>query len=409
MGPPFHIFTRGDYFLRRRVLNLPASIGSTRNANEPYLAQPLQTVFYILVMLFGIQTAPLMASSPDEGKKAFPIESNADLGLGFESNVFQSDRETQSDWYTLLDASLEGLFQPSKRALIFGFLNATFQDFFQLNQADELFANFALQYRYRLNPNYSLGMTNTLSYTDLKLLDNEGDALPMNQFESISDQIRVFGIYRYSKSLRFELGAFHRIFNVKEIGAEPSLDFKETGGDLSSKQVLNEFWTAKIRYRFKNIAYSERQANNRDGTFNNANPVLGLRRQELDMKLGFDNGTALETDFTAKYRINTDHFENDLSYRQIQLMGQVFFHNSDFAEVNIVLYFADRDYSERKTAVGSTEALNEIFYLGEIELSKPISPRFSPYIKLEISTKDASDPTREYTNIQNTLGLKGRW
>jgi len=371
--------------------------------------RPLIPLFILAYLINSTTLGRAAEGSPHR----LSYQGHIDLGLGHNSNVFLSDQNTQSDAFALLDASLETLFTPTRQSLIFGFINATFQDFFSLNDADELFANLVLYYRYRLSPLLALGISNTFAYTDLKLLDSEGEALPMDRFESVSDQIRLFGIYTHSKILRIEMGVFQRDFNVKEIGAEPSLDFKEIGGDLSSKHELSEAWSVKLRYKLKAIAYEDRQASNRtssfDGSFNSANPVIRLRRHEFELKTAFIEEPVMEADIAGKYRINKDLFEDDLSYRQIQLQSRFVFLGLGFAIIEFSLDFSHRQYSDRKNALGSAQNLKEKFYIGEVILSKKLNQTYSIYIKFQGTTKKANDPTSEYNSLENTIGLKGAW
>src|SRR5262249_24557433 len=149
------------------------------------------------------------------------------------------------------------------------------------------FADLILDYHDFIAPSAGFGLSNTLSYADLKLFDTEGNTLPRNKFSSISERVRLYVFYYPLDSLDFELGGSYRLMNMAETAGMESLDFHKYAADLSSRYVFSPSFSSRVRYEYSMTDYDEFQALNQDTSFNGAfdpdNPALRLERNDVSL------------------------------------------------------------------------------------------------------------------------------
>ena len=368
--------------------------------------------FLLLLTLLPIPFSSFANETPSKDEPS-PIEINLDLVHGFESNVFLADRDSQSDIFTTLDANLSGLFTPNEKSIILAFLNGNHKHFWNLDQADETFINLAVFYRILVSSNLGIGLSNTASYSDLNLLDSEGEALPLEHFRSISDKVRFYGQFIQSKQLRIELGIFYRVFNVEEFEGEPSLDFKDTGADLAAKYRIHSGLLIRLKYQFQSLSYDEKQARNRqtsfDGLIGPDNPELRLRRHEISSRLQYEGKSRFKLGLKAKVRINQDRFEDDLSYFQEEVRAVIETERFRWATVKVGLTYKNRNYTERSSELGSRTPLREVFQIANIKLSRGFWKKSQIFLEYEGTNKDSNDSSRRFDNLKMMAGITAAW
>ncbi len=360
--------------------------------------------------LHPTESHALKDNSPDSN---IPIDGDIRIGGGYESNIFLSGTHKQSDTFFLFESSLSHLFQPSNKSILLTLFNGSHQRYLDLDQANSTFANLTSYFRLKTSPFVSAGFTNTFSYTDLKLLDTEGGALPIGQFQGMSDQLRLYGLYSYNEYLRFELGVFYQLFDVEEIGGQSSLDYQKKGLDLSSRISIAEDQTMYVTYKLEQYQYDDRQAGNRttsfDGISNPFNPRLELRRQDLSIKYKNQFETDQYFKLTAKYRINDDLFEDHLSYRHAELQASLEKLDLHFLDLSFDLTYRDRRYTDRRNTLSSNTHLKESFLITYLKLSKKIGNWLSASISHEFTKKTSNGTDESYKNHQNMLSFEAIW
>jgi len=369
-------------------------------------------MFYTFLLSLLLLPKPATASQKNTKKSTYPIQGNIEMGSGFESNVFLSTNNTQSDSYILIESTLNNLFQPNNHSILFTFFSGSHQRFSKFDQSNRSFAHLTNHYRYRVRPSIGTGFTNTVSYTNLKLLDTEGQTLPIDQFKALSDQIRLYTLYSPIKKVRLELGTFYQFFNVEEV-SKTSLDYQKAGFDISSRLAITPEKSVHLKYKSTWIAYDERQAMNRnfsfDGQSNPTNPDLKLKRHEFYTKLKHKKEKYFYFKLRVIYRINEDLFQDHLSYRQGEIRSGLEILDRSFANIELDLTFRDRQYTDRKNAFGSQEDLKEAFYIADLKLTRNFWKGLWASISYQLTRKTSNDPSERFNNHKGALSFKAIW
>jgi len=369
---------------------------------------------FLLLIILILAPHVTKASTDLSTEKSRPFQLNLDIGQGFESNVFLSDNKPQSDSFTLLEANGNALLKPNSQSLLFIYLSGSHQQFSSLNQADRTFTNTALDYRYFISSFFGFGLSNTLSYADLKLIDTEGNALPREKFQSLTEQVRIYGLFFPSKVVELELGGAFRIMDLEEEVGQESLDFQEFGMDLSSKIYLAPKLNARLKYKYAVISYDERQASNRltsfNGFINPNNPAVRINRHEISSRLQYGKNTHYNIEVRGRLRINDDRFEDHFSYREGEVRGRIEAKKFlKIATLDAKLSYKDRYYTDRRNELGSGAALKEGFLIYDLNLHGNLWDWFQAYMNYQWIHAVSNKSIREFNDHIGLLGVKMRW
>lgn len=365
--------------------------------------------------------AILKASNAHASQDPFVKEKKADvqarlgIGQGIESNVFFSEQHPQSDTFILSEAVLSAILRPTPKSLLFADFLGTHQHFWKFHNADRVFTDLAVDYQFFMNSSIGIGLSNTLSYSDLKLFDTEGNALPRDKFRSLSERVRLYGLVHPLSSMDLEFGGSYRMMDIAETEDRPpydfpSLDFKEVSGDLSSRYFFNPRLSTRIKYEVSVFSYDELQANNRDTSFNGTadldNPRLRLRRQEFTINLKYKKQSRLDFEIVGKLRINDDRFQDDLSYRQAEVKGRIVAGRLERVRVFLELSYRNRYYTDRRKSFGSDQTLKEDFVIGLAHINRNLTSWLQGYLKYQWIHKTSNASSSEFNNHIGMLGVR---
>ena len=255
------------------------------------------------------------------------------LELGYDSNVFRSEHGLTSDEFVHGFAEANALvrFKESEREL---FANVTAEGFNYFDQwkADEMYVSSFLDYYHPLtfiSPILDLDIQNTVEYSRQKLLDDNGDLLPREDYNALEEEIHVALVAHLGEHISWDVGGGFRYKdfenNIDRTGPVPvrlaSLDFEEYRGDTGLRFKI-PWWAdgrLKLRYIFRQREYSELIAQLRNGDQSQGDPTLELRRHQLKTSYSqklelFDTVITATVGYSFTY--NQDTFEGDRSYRE---------------------------------------------------------------------------------------------
>lgn len=348
--------------------------------------------------------------------KAKAVELAVSVNQGVESNVFLSRTNPQSDSFTHTEANVTAVLKPLPRSIFFAFLSGSYQHYPDLDHADRIFANAAIDFRYLIRPRGGIGVTSITSFGDLRLLDTEGNTLPQDQFRFMTQHARLYGLGLPHEKLRVELGGFYGLLDAAESeGADgsttASLDFVELGGDLVVRFYPVHLRSGQIKYKGSWLTYDGLQARNRnfsfDGQSDPDNPSLSLIRHELAAKLKFPEISRLRLELSGKFRLNRDRFEDHLSYRQGEVKGEVGLSGPYSIQLLVDGHYKVRYYTHRRRDPGAGEALVERFVFGSVSVARNISTWFEVVLRYEWNRKTSSSVTQEFSRYDNHKGMVG--
>ncbi len=348
------------------------------------------------------------ASDPffEEGERQVQIKLGG--GQGYESNVFYSEDRPQSDTFTLTEAVVNVILRPISKSYLFADFFGSQQHFWKFNKADRSFTDLALDYQYFVTPSFGIGLSNTLSHSDLKLFDTEGNALPRDKFGSLSERVRLYALSYPSQSLDLEMGSAYRIMDMEETQDFTSLDFKEISADFASRYFFTPTLSTRLKYEYSVLTYDELQALNRDTSFNNtvdpANPRLRMRRHEISSNLKYKSKSDFE--LIGKLRINDDRFQDDLSYRQGEIKARAVMGDLNVLNLSVEVYYKNRYYTDRRKETGSDENLKEEFLIGSTDVTRNLTKWLQAYLRYQWIHKTSNASTSEFNDHSGLLGLR---
>ncbi|MEW6324159.1 MAG: hypothetical protein AB1515_02105 [Nitrospirota bacterium] len=366
----------------------------------------------VWLVLFFFQVA-WRAAHAASASSSPPVQADVGVSYGAESNVFLSERNRHGDSFIKLNGTLSAVLQPTRTSFLLVLFDGSHQRFLQLGQADRTFANLAAHYRYALRPSLVVGVSNTLSFVDLILLDTEGDALPQGQFRALGDKIRLYGVATPMRPLQLEGGVFYRRFDMDDFSDDPSLDFAQTGADVSVKHRMTPAWTAEAGYEYSHFSYDERKARTRDSSFTGVvdpnTPDLRLDRHEASSVVRYSGPPGFEASLKAKLLANRDRFQNDLSYWQGEVRASARIGAQARGELLLQAGYKHRVYDERSREINSPDKLREAFYTGEAEWTQQIWKMLHASLHYQLITKQSNAPLRGYVNHVGLVGARAIW
>ncbi len=362
-----------------------------------------------LTLLLILRAGEVYADSDpffEEGERQVQIKLG--VGQGYESNVFYSEDRPQSDTFTLTEAVVNVVLKPIPKSYLFADFFGSHQHFWKLNRADRSFTDLALDYQYLVTPSFGIGLSNTLSHSDLKLFDTEGNALPREKFGSLSERVRLYALSYPSQSLDLEMGGAYRIMDMEETQDFTSLDFKEISADFASRYFFTPTLSTRLKYEYSVLTYDELQALNRDTSFNNfvdlANPRLRMRRHEISSNLKYKSKSDFE--LMGKLRINDDRFQDDLSYRQGEIKARTAMGDLNIINLSVEIYYKNRYYTDRRKGTGSDENLKEEFLIGSTNVTRNLTKWLQAYLRYQWIHKTSNASTSEFNDHSGLFGLR---
>ncbi|MCI0529451.1 MAG: hypothetical protein L0Y56_18585, partial [Nitrospira sp.] len=314
----------------------------------------------------------------------------------------------QSDTFTLAEAAVNVVLKPISKSYLFADFFGSHQHFWKFDKADRTFLDLALDYQYFVTPSFGMGLSNILSHSDLKLFDTEGNTLPRDKFGSLSERVRLYGLYYPSQSVDLELGSAYRIMDTEETQDFTSLDFKEISADFASRYFFSPTLSTRLKYEYSVLSYDELQALNRDTSFNNivdpANPRLRMRRHDISSSLKYKKN--IDVDLTGKLRINDDRFQDDLSYRQGEIKARAVMGDLNILNLSVEIYYKNRYYTDRRKGTGSEENLKEEFLIGSTSVTRNLTKWLQAYLRYQWIHKTSNASTSEFNDHSSILGLR---
>jgi len=177
-------------------------------------------MFLILASL--VLLAPPVNAADSEGNKKFIGHIGA--GGGFESNVFQSQFNSRSDFFLSTEGSGHFKWKPSKKNTLYMDFLGSHLAYQRFPDANQFYIDGAFDLKHCLSKGIDLGISQLISFNDLKLLDTEGETLPRNNIGSLNYQSRVYTTIQNGRDWVSEIGAGYRRKDVEETSGYSSLD-----------------------------------------------------------------------------------------------------------------------------------------------------------------------------------------
>ncbi len=144
--------------------------------------------------------------------------------VGTDSNVFLSNQQPQSSTFVQTTLGAELGSDSSRAHRLSWSLQGLHKHYFRYDEADKLFADSALAYRYAAGPSLLFGLVQTLSYAKLQLLDTEGNTLPRDLFIAYSGEVRGYTQWLAAKS-RLTVGTGLRKKDINEVPDQTDVAF----------------------------------------------------------------------------------------------------------------------------------------------------------------------------------------
>lgn len=273
------------------------------------------------------------ASKPEPRPEAdngieFRLEGVFGFAAGHDTNTFRSDEDRTDDGFFRGSGELELLTKFPDGNELFVELSGESLLYFNETNANEGFVSSFIEYFHPLTSWLEFGVQNAFEFSQINLLDDNGDLFPRGRFGSLDEEARAFAIVRPQtgsgttlrlRDLAFEFGASFRDKNYEENSGVESLDYREGRFDSSVSYKISRSPRSrvKLKYRFRLRNYREFLARNED--VSPSDKILRLQRHQLNLTW-FQQIDARA--FDAKLILgvgavyNRDTHENDRSYRE---------------------------------------------------------------------------------------------
>jgi hypothetical protein len=320
--------------------------------------------------------------------------------FGADSNVFLSDggaEESSLILQTTIDAAAKT--DANNRHRLGLTVRGQHRHYFQFRNADRLFLDTAVSYRYAAHQSVLLGFVQTTSYARMQLFDTEGDTLPRKLFSSWSAETRGYTQLVAGRSLA-TLGAGFRVRDVNETEDQTSLDLDGyfTGLDLSHRVRRSMI---SVGYEYAVSHYDVLQSANRDGTLPPAgsppNPPLTQVQNAARARIDLPLGTLTTLGFEARQRWVVDPFEGDLTYRQTDVTPYGLFRLPMAFVWNASVGYRTRVYAVRDTY--------ERFLVADTTLRKNWTPHWASSFQVQFLRKSSNLPGDEFRERLYLLGV----
>ena len=247
--------------------------------------------------------------------------------LGIDSNVFLSDsnaagQRPQSSPFVQADLVTELASDSARRHRLGLSLQGLYKHYLRFGEADRLFLDSALAYRYAATESLLFGVVQTLSYARLQLLDTEGNTLPRDRFVAYSGEVRGYTQWLGTQS-RLTVGAGVRRKDINEVADQPDLLFTSLDhqGYFAYLDGLRRFSRLNIGlgYEYAVLHYGELHAAFSDGTTSLDNPLLTLIQHSGRSQVSVRVARRAVISLDGRVRWTHDPFEDELTYRQFDL------------------------------------------------------------------------------------------
>lgn len=353
----------------------------------------------------------LLASS--EARAASKSFSASSL-LGVDSNVFLSDstssQQPQSSTFIQTNLGAELGTDSSRPHRVGLSLQGVQKHYFRYGEADKLFADSALAYRYAAAPSLLVGVVQTFSYARLQLLDTEGNTLPRDRFVAYSGDVRGYTQWLANRS-RLTVGAGLRKKDINEVADQSgnpfqSLDHQGYFAYLDAfhrRRLLD----VTLGYDYSVYHYDALQARSVDGGDPPpSNPLLTLIQHTARSQLAVRVARWARVSLDGQVRWTLDTFEDELTYRQLDLQprGEV------RLPFKILLSggagYRTRTYVERKGGgQAAADHRRERFLQADATLRRPWNEHLSLVAQTQFIRKTSNVPGDQFRERIYALGV----
>lgn len=332
--------------------------------------------------------------------------------VGVDSNVFLSDanggtnQEPQSS--TFIQTNLAGeLGSDSSRPYRLGWsFHGLHKHYLRFGEADKLFADSALAYRYAATPSLLIGVVQTFSYAKLQLLDTEGNTLPRDRFIAYSNEVRGYSQWLASRS-RLTLGGGVRQKDISEVAAVDSIDHNGYFASLDGVQRLRGV-DLGLGYDYAVTHYDELPALLRNSTLANGNPLLTLIQHTARSQLAVRLARWARVSLDGQARWTLDTFEDELTYFQfdVQPRGEV------LLPLKVLVSggagYRSRAYDKRLVP-GTLDTRREQFLQADASLRRPLTDHLSLLAQGQFIRKTSNVPGDQFREQVYGLGVSLRF
>lgn len=334
--------------------------------------------------------------------------------LGVDTNVFLSDdsddpRQTpRSSTFTQTNINATVGTDSGRTQRLGWTVRGMHRHYFRFGEADKLFADSALAYRYALAPSLLLGIIQTISYARMQLLDTEGNTLPRERFISYSGEARGYAQVLAGHSL-LTVGAGIRRKDINEVADQGPLTFRSLDhrgyfayADAAYRLQAAEF---ELGYEYGVTHYDELQVTARDGSTNSSNPLLTLIQHTARSRIGVSpiKGARLSVDGQERWVL--DPFEKELTYRQVDVKPRLELQLPMRLSWSAGAGYRTRMYVERPTFPGSPDRRRERFLLADTTLRKSWTRRWSSTLQVQLNRKASNVRGDEFRERLYSVGI----
>jgi hypothetical protein len=320
--------------------------------------------------------------------------------FGVDTNVFFTDASTSSAppessliLQTTLDAATKTDVGNQHRLALT--VRGQHRHYFQFRNADRLFVDSAVSYRYAAKPSVLMGFVQTTSYARMQLFDTEGDTLPRKLFASWSAEARGYTQF-VAKRFLATLGAGFRVRDVNETNGQESLDQDGYFASLDGSRRIGRS-TVTLGYEYAVTHYDVLTSANRDGNVTAANPPLTLVQSAARSRIDFPLGARTKLGLDARQRWVIDPFEGDLTYRQTDV--------TPFGRFRLPANLAwDVSIGNRTRAYAVRDA-HERFLVADTSLRKDWTPRWASHLQVQFIRKSGNVPDDEFRERLYLVGV----
>lgn len=329
--------------------------------------------------------------------------------VGADSNVFLSDanggtnQEPQSS--TFIQTNLAGeLGSDSSRPHRLGWsFHGLHKHYFRFGEADKLFADSALAYRYAATPSLLIGAVQTFSYARLQLLDTEGNTLPRDRFIAYSNEIRGYA-QRLAARSRLTVGTGLRKKDISEVDAVGSIDHQGYFVYFDGVHRLRML-DLGLGYEYSVYHYDELQAKARDSAEPPpTNPLLTLIQHTARSQMAVRLARWARVSLDGQARWTLDPFEDELTYLQFDVQPR----GEALLPFNVLWSggagYRTRSYDERLVP-GTSDTRRERFLQADTSLRRPLTDHLSLLAQLQFIRKTSNVPGDEFREQVYGLGV----
>ncbi len=343
---------------------------------------------------------PLFAENGWAGDTAVSVAT----ATGTDSNVFLSKNDPRSS--TFLQTTFKALWEtdPARAQRLSWTTHGLYKHYLRFGEADKVFADSIIAYRYAATPSLLFGLIESASYTRLQLLDTEGNTMPRDRFSAYANEIRGYLQTLPARGSRLTLGGGVRRTDVRETATLLSLDHQ--GYFTTFEAGIQRGSTAAgLMYEYAVTHYDESQANDRNMTLQSTNPLLTLIQHTVRARLGGPLVRWIGASGEGQMRWTIDPFEGDLTYRQLDGKTQWDVALWRFATWSNAVSYRTRIYAERVSDSGDSDRRERFLTLTSL-LRRPWTQHVSSTLQYQINRKSSNLTIDQFTLQTFSLGLE---